>query len=63
MENVLLAIGGLYELINSIYGEGVLIGELRDYHKRDVFGSIHSIYRVEQSQLFTYQTFGSDRMA
>jgi len=56
LENAILAVCGVYVLINSIYGEGVLIGELRDYDKKDPFGSIYFSYRIEQSQLFTLKT-------
>lgn len=62
LQNALLAISGIYLLINSIYGEGVLIGELNDYHKKDPFNISYSTYRLEQSQLFTLKTFKSEKM-
>ncbi|KOY16785.1 hypothetical protein [Paenibacillus xylanivorans] len=62
LQNALLAISGIYILINSIYGEGVLIGGLNYYHKKDPFNIIYSTYRIEQSQLFTFKTFKSEKM-
>ncbi|AJS61180.1 hypothetical protein [Paenibacillus sp. IHBB 10380] len=59
LENALLSVGGVYVLINSIYGDGVLVGNLREYTNVDMINSIYIDYRIEDSKLFTYATIGS----
>lgn len=61
-ENALLSVGAVYVLINSIFGDGVLVGNLREYTKLDMINSNYIDYRIEESKLFTYATFGSQNL-
>ncbi|MGO4543068.1 hypothetical protein, partial [Paenibacillus sp. 2TAB19] len=62
LENALLSVGGIYILINSIYGDGVLVGVLREYISIDIIRSDYIDYRIEESKLFTFATLGSQSL-
>ncbi|WP_063564031.1 hypothetical protein [Paenibacillus sp. O199] len=62
LENALLSVGGVYVLINGVYGDGVLVGSLREYVDINLLNSNYIDFRIEESKLFTYATMGIESL-